>query len=70
VDLPTAIRAATLGSAYANFAERDRGSVTPGKYADLIVLSDNLLEIEPAGFLETHVDLSIVDGELVYERPD
>jgi predicted amidohydrolase YtcJ len=64
VDLETAIHAYTLGSAYANFAEGDRGSITVGKYADVVTLSKNLFEIEPAGFLETHADLVLTAGEV------
>jgi predicted amidohydrolase YtcJ len=67
VDLPTAIRAATLGSAYANFAERDRGSIVPGKYADLAVLDRDVFALEdPQDLLQTRVTHTIVGGEVVY----
>jgi hypothetical protein len=56
-----------MGSAYANHCEQDRGSLTPGKYADLVVLSDDPFEREPHGLLETEVDLTIVDGRVVHE---
>lgn len=69
VDLATAIRAYTLDGAYANFAEGNRGSVTPGKYADLVLLSDNLFEIPPSKILEAKVELTLVGGEIVYRRP-
>ncbi|MDP9242455.1 MAG: amidohydrolase family protein, partial [Actinomycetota bacterium] len=68
VDLETAIRAYTMGSAYANFAEGDRGSISPGKHADLVALSQNLFEIEPAGFLETRADLVMTGGEIHLRR--
>lgn len=42
IDLETAIRAYTINGAYANFVEQNRGSITVGKYADIIMLSDNL----------------------------
>jgi predicted amidohydrolase YtcJ len=64
VDLPTAIRAYTMGSAYANFAERDRGSVAAGKYADLVVLSENLFEAEPEAFLGISPVLVMTGGEV------
>jgi predicted amidohydrolase YtcJ len=66
VDLPTAIRAATLGSAYANFAEHDRGSIVPGKLADLVVLSEDVFANEVAALLETKVDRTIVGGDVVH----
>jgi predicted amidohydrolase YtcJ len=57
-----------LGSAYANFAEGDRGSIEPGKLADLVVLSRDVFADEPAALLETSVEATIVDGEVVYRR--
>ena len=56
-----------MGSAYANHAEGHRGSVTPGKAGDLVVLSQDLFRLEPAGILETRVDRTIVDGRVVHE---
>jgi predicted amidohydrolase YtcJ len=68
VDLETAIHAYTMGSAYANFAEGDRGSITPGKYSDLVALSENLFEIEPSEFLRTRADLVMTGGEIHVRR--
>ena len=68
LDLEAAIHGYTMGSAFANFAEEDRGSVTPGKAADLVVLSQDLFRLEPERIPETRVDLTIVDGEVVHER--
>ena len=68
LDLPTAIGAATLGSAFANFVEDRRGSIDVGKQADLAVLSRDLFADEPAALLETSVDVTIVDGEVVHRR--
>ena len=68
LDLPAAIRAATLGSAYANFAEGDRGSLTPGKYADVVVLSRDVFGDGPTALLDTAVDVTIVGGKVVHRR--
>jgi predicted amidohydrolase YtcJ len=68
VDLPTAIRAATFGSAFANFVEDRRGSIEVGKQADLVVLSRDVFGDEPSALLETSVDITVVDGEVVYRR--
>jgi predicted amidohydrolase YtcJ len=63
VDLTTAVRAATAGSAYANHLEDRRGMLTPGFDADLIVLDRDLFEPgDPRAILDTHVTHSIVDG--------
>ncbi|TDJ70082.1 MAG: amidohydrolase [Planctomycetota bacterium] len=69
ISIEAAIRAYTLGSAYANFEEGEKGSITAGKLADLAVLSRNLLEIPPDDILETDVLFTIVGGRVVYERP-
>jgi predicted amidohydrolase YtcJ len=66
LDLEAAIHGYTMGSAFANFIEEDRGSVTLGKAADLVVLSRDLFGLEPAEILGTRVDLTIVDGRIVH----
>jgi predicted amidohydrolase YtcJ len=68
LDLPAAIEAATLGSAFANFVEDRRGSIQVGKQADLVVLSRDVFADEPAALLETRVEAAIVDGEVVHRR--
>jgi len=70
VDLATAIGAYTMGGAYACFAEDDRGSITPGKYADLALLSHDLfgsVKPDPRRLLDTKVELTMVGGSVVYE---
>jgi hypothetical protein len=69
ITLEAAIRAYTLDGAYANFAETNRGSISVGKYADLILLSADLFEIPPEEILNTKVDLTMVGGEVVYRSP-
>ena len=67
VDLETAIRAYTMGGAFANHCDDRRGSITVGKQADLVVLDRDLFDLEnPIEILETSVTHSIVDGELAY----
>jgi predicted amidohydrolase YtcJ len=62
-----AVRSYTLEPAYAEFMEQRKGSITPGKLADLIVLSDNILEDEPGQILETRVLMTIFDGKIVHD---
>ena len=64
-----ALRSFTLDAAYAAFEEHLRGSLEPGKLADLVVLSKDIMTIPPAEILRTEVDLTLVDGRIVYERP-
>jgi predicted amidohydrolase YtcJ len=69
VDLATAVRAYTMGGAFANHVETDRGSVTPGKQADLVVLDRDLFALEdPRDVLETTVTTTVVDGKVAWSR--
>lgn len=61
-----ALRAYTQGSAYAAFAEHDKGTLAPGKLADVIVLSDDLFKISPEKIREVTVMATIVGGRIVY----
>ncbi|MBC7186490.1 MAG: amidohydrolase [Calditrichaeota bacterium] len=58
----------TLGAAFAEFQEQAKGSIEPGKYADIIVLSKDLLSIPPEEILTTEVVLTIVGGKVVYQK--
>ncbi|MFF1872276.1 MULTISPECIES: amidohydrolase [Streptomycetaceae] len=66
LDLATAVRGYTLGSAYANFLDDELGSLAPGKLADLVLLSDDLFALEPKAILDARVELSVVGGEVVH----
>jgi predicted amidohydrolase YtcJ len=66
VGLLAALRAYTLGGAYASFEETLKGSLEVGKLADLIVLSRSLAEATPEEILEAKVDLTMVNGEIVH----
>ncbi len=68
LDLASTLRAYTMGGARACFAEANRGSVTAGKYADLVVLSEDLfaLESEPRRILDARVTRTIVGGNVVH----
>lgn len=66
--LEQALRLYTQGSAYAEFAENIKGTLAPGKLADLVVLSKNLFEIPACEILETKAELTMVGGKIVFER--
>ncbi len=65
--LDQALTAYTSGSAYAEFAEREKGSLSPGKLADLAVLSQDLFNIPPSQFPATRSVMTLVDGKIVYD---
>jgi predicted amidohydrolase YtcJ len=63
-----AFKAITLWGAWQHFEEDDKGSITPGKRADLVILSDNPLTIDPMRINEIVVLETIKDGETVWKR--
>ena len=68
ISMEEAIRAYTLNTAYANFENDIKGSITPGKLADITVLDQNLFEVDPMNLPDVEVLYTIVDGDIVYER--
>jgi predicted amidohydrolase YtcJ len=65
--LDEALRAYTQGSAYAAFAEKDKGTLAPGRLADVVVLSDDLFRIPPEKTRDVKVEMTIVGGRVVKE---
>jgi predicted amidohydrolase YtcJ len=63
-----AIRAHTYESAYAEFAEKEKGQIKVGMYADLIVQSKNLLTIAPKEIMQTEPVYTIFNGKVIYEK--
>jgi len=70
LSLEAAIEYYTLGSAFAEFAENEKGTLEAGKLADLVVLSKNLFKIPPKEILTTKVLLTLVGGRIVHEAVD
>ncbi len=65
-----ALRSYTLNNAIAAFEEDAKGSLEPGKLADIVVLSQNLLDVPDDQILDTVVELTVVGGKIVYERKE
>ena len=63
-----AMQTYTINNAIAAFEEDIKGSLTPGKYADIVVLSQDLLTVEEDKIPDTTVDITIVGGEVKYTR--
>ena len=62
-----ALRIYTLHGAYASFEEDTKGSITPGKLADLVVLSQDPTAVDPFAIKDIPVEMTMVGGEAVYE---
>jgi predicted amidohydrolase YtcJ len=70
VSLDEAIRAYTWNGAYASFSEHEKGSLEVGKLGDVTVLETDLRGVDPMELRNVRCDMTIADGEVVYERPD
>ncbi|HTY38058.1 MAG TPA: amidohydrolase [Bacteroidota bacterium] len=68
ITVQEAIEAYTINCAYAVFEEHDKGSITPGKLADFVVLEDDILTIDPIRIEKMNVALTIVGGNIVYSK--
>ena len=64
------VEAYTLGSAYAEFQEKEKGSITPGKLADMVLLSDDIFTIDPTRIRDVKIATTIVGGKIVWEATD
>src|SRR5215467_4706009 len=65
--LEEAIQAYTMGSAFAEFREKEKGSITPGRLADIVVLDSDLFSVVPEKIKDSAVRFTIVGGKVVYE---
>ena len=64
-----AIRAYTASGAFLNFEENIKGSLQSGKFADMIVLSDDILTVDEEKIMDILVEQTYIAGKLVYNRP-
>ncbi len=68
VTVMEALHAVTLGAAYQYFEENDKGSITPGKIADLVILGVNPLTVEPDAIKDIPILETIARGQTVYRQ--
>ena len=67
ITIEEAIRAYTVGSAFAEFQENAKGSISVGKLADFVILSDDIFTMNPNDINKVKVLKTIVNGKIVYE---
>ncbi len=70
ISVAEAIECYTINNAYAEFAENEKGSITPGKFADLVVLSDDIFTISPEKIKDVKVLMTVLGGKVIYRSPD
>jgi predicted amidohydrolase YtcJ len=63
-----ALKSMTLWPAYAGFMDDVSGSLSPGKYADFVILSQDIMTVAPERILDTHVLMTVLGGKIVYRR--
>jgi hypothetical protein len=68
ITVEDALRAYTTGGAYATFEENEKGSLSPGKLADLVIIDRDLTKIAPEAIRDAKVEYTIVGGKVVYDR--
>ena len=68
IPVKEALRLYTTNAAYSGFEEDIKGSIEPGKLADLIVIDRDILTIPEDQIKDVKVDMTIIDGKIVYQR--
>jgi hypothetical protein len=68
ITIDEAIFLYTLASAYASFEEKIKGSITPGKLADLVVLGEDPRRVNPDEIKDIPVEMTVVGGEIRYKK--
>jgi len=68
VSVVEALRLYTTNAAYQSFDEDRLGSIEEGKLADMVVLGEDILTVPTETIIDIPVEMTIVDGRVVYER--
>ncbi len=68
ITMQEAIRAYTANGAWITFEESVKGTLEPGMLADMVVLGEDLLTVDPERIMDVPIDMTIVEGRVLYER--
>jgi len=69
ISVEDALRAYTTGGAYAEFMEKEKGTIARGMLADLVIIDRDLTQILPETIRDARVAMTVVGGRIVYEKP-
>jgi predicted amidohydrolase YtcJ len=64
-----ALESWTIAGAYAAFEEKEKGSIEPGKFADLLILDRDIMTVPAAEIPKTSVRMTILGGRIVHQAP-
>jgi predicted amidohydrolase YtcJ len=68
ISVEDAIKCYTINSAFASYEEKIKGSIEAGKLADLIILSEDILNIDPIKIKDVEVEMTMFDGKIIYNK--
>lgn len=68
ITVKEAVKGYTINSAYASYDENNKGTIEVDKYADMIMISEDIFEIDPQNIKDIKCQMTIVDGKIVYKR--
>ncbi|HWR40230.1 MAG TPA: amidohydrolase [Patescibacteria group bacterium] len=68
ISMREALRLYTINGAYASYEDNIKGSIEVGKLADLVILSEDIMNYPPEKVMNIQVDMTMIDGAVVYER--
>jgi predicted amidohydrolase YtcJ len=68
ITVAQAIQCYTINNAYAAFEEKQKGSIEVGKFADLVMLDEDILLIDPVKIRDVHVIMTVLGGKVIYEQ--
>ena len=68
ISVEEAVKSFTVNGAYASFEEARKGSITPGKAADFVILSEDIFTIDPERIKGVQVEATYLDGTLAYHN--
>jgi len=68
ISVKEALKLYTINAAYHTFEEDVLGSIEPGKLADMVVLGQDILTVPTETIIDIPIDMTIVNGKIVYQR--
>ncbi|MBN2600614.1 MAG: amidohydrolase, partial [Candidatus Marinimicrobia bacterium] len=67
ISIDEALTAYTISPAYASFEETIKGSITPGKLADLVIIDEDITKIDPIKIKDARIMMTIINGKIEYQ---